>query len=104
MEDVRKKGEFIRERLEDLKAKHSNVISSIRGIGMMNGVEFRKDGKPLTKVVSKVQELALSKGLILLNCGTFHNVIRLIPPLTATKEEIERAIGIIDECLKEIEG
>ncbi len=104
LEDVRKKGEFIRERLEDLKAKHSNVISSIRGIGMMNGVEFRKDGKPLTKVVSKVQELALSKGLILLNCGTFHNVIRLIPPLTATKEEIERAIGIIDECLKEIEG
>lgn len=102
---VRKKGELIRSLLTDLEKKHPAVISSVRGIGMMNGVEFRdKKGRPLTDVVARILALALEKGLILLNCGTFHNVIRLIPPLTATETEIRQAVGIIDECLNEIEG
>ncbi len=42
---------------------------------------------------------AREKGLVLLSCGLYGNVIRLLPPLSATDEELEKGLGILDEAL-----
>jgi 4-aminobutyrate aminotransferase-like enzyme len=50
--------------------------------------------------VSKaVTTAAREKGLVLLSCGLYGNVIRLLPPLSATDEELERGLGILEEAL-----
>ncbi len=89
---VNRLSQFLFEQLEALKKKYP-VIREVRGKGFMIGMELTKDGNPFV-------EKCLSRGL-LLNC-TQERVIRVMPPLTATKKEIEEALGKIEAVLKEI--
>ncbi|WP_141432583.1 aspartate aminotransferase family protein [Bacillus sp. 03113] len=94
--------EYFTEKLSGLSSTFTN-IRDIRGLGLMIGMEFvQVDGKPDAKTVTALKDKALEKGLILLTCGTEKNVIRFIPPLTVTKEEIDEAFNIIKESLEEI--
>ena len=77
------------------------VIGDVRGLGLMIGTEFTVNGKPADKalvkaIVHNCEEL----GLLLLTCGTYDNVIRWIPPLVVTDSQINDALAIFGEALK----
>ena len=82
-------GAYLQKKLKELKKKHA-VIREVRGIGLMVGVELAVEGK-------KIYEDCLKKGL-LINC-TQGNVLRIMPPITVNKSEIDKAISILDKVL-----
>jgi acetylornithine/N-succinyldiaminopimelate aminotransferase len=82
-------GQYLREALNSLKAKHA-VIKDIRAIGLMCGVELTVPGKP-------VIEACIQKGL-LINC-THDKVLRIMPALNVTASQINKAVAILDAAL-----
>jgi len=84
-------GQYAQERLRSLKEKHS-VIDHVRGIGLMIGIQLTRPG---AEIVAK----CLDKGLRI-NC-THDTVIRFMPPMIVTKEQIDEAVGIFDSVLSE---
>jgi 4-aminobutyrate aminotransferase len=78
------------------------LIGDVRGLGLMIGTEFTLNGKPADKVITKaVLHSCEEKGLLLLSCGTYDNVIRWIPPLVVNESQINDALGIFSAALKE---
>jgi 4-aminobutyrate aminotransferase len=77
-------------------------IGEIRGLGLMVGVEFGKPGEPDTSTAKAVAKAAFERGLMLLSCGTFDNVIRWIPPLVVTEQQIDEALKIFAAALDSI--
>ncbi len=89
--------------LRQLRAKYRS-IGDVRGLGLMLALEFVKpdegDGRvPDADLTKRVIAEALQRKLIVLSAGTYANVSRIIPPLVTTAEEIELALGILDESL-----
>jgi len=84
-------GQYTHEKLEQLKQKYP-VIDHIRGKGLMIGIQLTLPG---AAIVSQ----CLEKGLRI-NC-TQETVLRFMPSMTVTKEEIDRAVGILDNVLNE---
>lgn len=82
-------GRYLRIKLNGLKKKHG-AIKEVRGMALMMGVELNIEGR-------KIYEKCL-KGGLLINC-TQGNVLRIMPPLTVTKREIDQAIQILSEVL-----
>ena len=76
--------------LEYIKNKYPN-IKDHRGAGLMQGLEF--DG-PVASYINA----ALDEGLVLINAGA--NIIRFLPPLIASKEDVDKMIGILDKVLQ----
>ncbi|HBF30034.1 aminotransferase class III-fold pyridoxal phosphate-dependent enzyme, partial [Rhizobium sp.] len=78
-------------------------IADIRGPGFMNAVEFNIPGthQPNADFTNKVRALALEKGLILLTCGVYGNVIRFLSPLTIQDEVFAEALDILEDTLRE---
>lgn len=72
----------------------------------MNAVEFNVPGsrEPSAAFANKVRERALSKGLILLTCGVYSNVIRFLAPITIQDEVFTEALDILEEALRECAG
>lgn len=94
-------GQYFKGQLEELQKKYP-VIGDVRGLGLMLAIELVKDNKvPDTALTSRIIETALEKGLLLINCGTYHNAIRFIPPCTVCKEEIDEAMTILDSAFSE---
>jgi 4-aminobutyrate aminotransferase len=94
-------GAYFKQKLLELAEQHDEVLE-VRGLGLMIGIEFvDQDGKPDGEIVTAIRAKALKKGLILLNCGVNHNVIRFIPPLIVTKEQIDDAFAIFSESVEE---
>ncbi len=77
-------------------------IREVRGVGAMNAVEFidPATGEPSAEITQRVQQYALSKGLLLLTCGVYGNVIRLLHPLTIPDAQFDLALVILDEALQ----
>jgi 4-aminobutyrate aminotransferase len=77
-------------------------IGDVRGLGLMIGTEFSEKGKPADKgLVKAIVHACEERGLLLLTCGTYDNVIRWIPPLVVTEQQITDSLGIFGEALKE---
>jgi 4-aminobutyrate aminotransferase len=84
-------GQFVRSRLEQLAEQHES-IGEVRGLGSMLAIEFvERSGEVSKSVTTRARE----NGLLLLSCGLYGNVIRLLPPLTASDEELERGLDIL---------
>src|SRR3989338_929818 len=83
-------GAYLQKRLNELKKKYS-VIRDVRGVALMAGVELAIEGK-------KIYEECLEKGLHI-NC-TQGNVLRIMPPIIVKKSEIDKAISILDNVLR----
>ena len=78
------------------------VIGDVRGPGLMIGSEFSTNGKPADKALVKaVVHACEDRGLLLLTCGTYDNVIRWIPPLVVTEQQIADSLGVFGAALKE---
>jgi acetylornithine/N-succinyldiaminopimelate aminotransferase len=84
-------GQYAKDKLLELKQKHF-IIDSVRGIGLMIGVQLTKPGK---EIVDK----CLEKGLRI-NC-TNETVLRFMPPMIVTKDQIDQAVDILDAVLTE---
>jgi 4-aminobutyrate aminotransferase len=80
------------------------VIGDVRGLGLMAATEFTSDGKPDQETAKSVQKACLDRNLLLLTCGTFENVIRWIPPLIVSKEQIDEAVSIFEQAITEVEN
>ncbi|MDX6487235.1 MAG: 4-aminobutyrate aminotransferase / (S)-3-amino-2-methylpropionate transaminase / 5-aminovalerate [Gaiellaceae bacterium] len=86
---------LMRERLEAIAAQHE-IVGEVRGLGAMLAMELAAKSGDAAKAVTTA---ARERGLVLLSCGLYGNVIRLLPPLSATDEELERGLGILEEAL-----
>ena len=85
-----------------LGEKH-RAIGEVRGLGLMIGIEFVKDRatrEPYPELVSKLERLAFTKGLLLLGAGK--SSLRLAPPLVVDEYDVDTALAIIDQCLTEL--
>jgi 4-aminobutyrate aminotransferase len=70
-------------------------IGDVRGLGLMLGSEFvGPDGDPDPAAAARAQQAAAECGLLLLTCGALGNVVRMIPPLVVTQEQIDDALAI----------
>jgi 4-aminobutyrate aminotransferase len=93
---------MILDRLRRLSVKHP-VIGQVRGHGFMIGIEFvQPDCAPDTASCEKVINYCLEEGLILINCGIDRNIIRCIPPLTTTDQELDTALTIFEEGVRRL--
>ena len=68
----------------------------MRGLGPMLALELEERGPGRAKAVV---DAAFDGGLLLLSCGLYGNVIRLLPPLTITDEELDEGLGLLDQAL-----
>ena len=84
-------GEHLRARLRELQLEHP-AIGDVRGLGLMVATEFSRDGKPDPESCAQVHRAMLEEGTLLLTCGTYNNVIRWIPPLVVTQEQLDEAL------------
>ena len=90
VQNCEKVGKYLFGRLQGLKAKYP-IIVDVRGIGLLLGVEFSKDGDKLIKEF-------LDEGVILY--GSKENVIRLLPPLIIGKEQIDIFLDLAERILQ----
>ncbi|MDQ4047340.1 MAG: aminotransferase class III-fold pyridoxal phosphate-dependent enzyme [Actinomycetota bacterium] len=102
VENSRVRGEQLQSGLKEIQARFP-VIGDVRGRGLMLGIEFTsEDGTPDAATASAVQQATTAEGLLTLTCGPAGNVVRLIPALVVTAEEIslglerfEAAVGAV---------
>lgn len=95
------------ERLHEA-AKNTKSIGDVRGRGFMIGIELVKDKKtkqPLDgDTVMKVVTGMMNKGVLMVPCGRYGNVLRFMPPLAITREQINKASDILIDTVKKFEG
>ena len=92
---ARAQGELLRARLDALASRHAE-IGEVRGLGPMLAFEFVERSPDRAHAVVSA---AFDRGLVLLSCGLYGNVIRLLPPLTIGKEDLEGGLEILEESL-----
>ncbi len=105
LENTKQMGSYAVQLLESMKERHS-VIGSIRAVGLMIGIEIINPatGEPNGEGLLKILDSALTKGVLFYLCGNHGEVIRMIPPLVVTKEQIEEGLQLLDEALVEYEA
>jgi 4-aminobutyrate aminotransferase / (S)-3-amino-2-methylpropionate transaminase / 5-aminovalerate transaminase len=106
VEKGKKLGQEVRLAFDRLKEKY-DLIGEVRGLGPMLALELVKDREtkePAADEAKKLVQLAFEKGLILLSCGNFGNVIRTLMPLSIEKGQLEKGLAILDEGLSKLGG
>ena len=89
--------------LGGLRGTASKAIGDVRGLGLLAGSEFTPaTGEPDPETAAAAQRRAVDKGLLLLTCGAHSNVVRMIPPLIVTDDQIDDALAIWSEVLAEL--
>jgi 4-aminobutyrate aminotransferase len=99
VENAAKMGKVLVAGLKKIQQKHP-VMGDVRGLGLMVGVEFTTpDGFPGSDISNEVKKFCLDHDLLLLQCGTYHQVIRWVPPLVVNQEQIETALDIFEKAV-----
>jgi len=96
-------GSRLKQRLEQIRDKMPE-IAEIRGPGFMVAIELMQDGKPAPELTKAVQAEALSRGLLLLSCGVYGNVIRFLAPITIPDAQMSQALDILEEAMLAAKG
>jgi 4-aminobutyrate aminotransferase len=95
-----RQGERLMAGIREAAAGHS-CVAEVRGRGLMIGIEFAQGAEltPRPDLAKGLLHEAFDRNLLLLSCGTYGQVVRVIPPLVTTDAEVETAIGVIGESL-----
>jgi 4-aminobutyrate aminotransferase len=96
-------GSYALERLREMKERHP-LIGDVRGLGLFLGIELVKDRATRERASDEAEAVmyaALSRGLSFKT--TMGNILTLTPALTITREEMDRALDILEECIAEVE-
>lgn len=93
-------GSRLKQKLESLRASTPEIVD-IRGPGFMVAVEFANpaSGEPDAGFTGRVRVEALKRGLILLTCGVYGNVVRFLAPITIPEAHFTEALGILEEAV-----
>jgi 4-aminobutyrate aminotransferase/(S)-3-amino-2-methylpropionate transaminase len=96
-------GEKLKARFEKWQ-KDFSIIGEIRGLGAMLGLEFVKgeNKEPAADEAKQLAAYCLGKGLLVLVCGSYGNVVRILAPFVITDEQLGQGLSIMEEGLKEI--
>lgn len=92
LENVNSVAPYLESRLDELVAGY-DFVEARRGAGLLQGLVF-------TRPVGEVINRALDKGLLLINAGT--HIIRFVPPLVITREDVDHMMRILKECLADL--
>jgi len=87
-------GKYFKSQLEEMTSKYK-IVKEVRGLGLMLGIELRYD-------VYGVLMKALNRGVLVIDAGK--TVVRILPPLIISKEQIDKAVKVLDESLGEEEN
>ncbi|MBI5836724.1 MAG: aspartate aminotransferase family protein [Candidatus Eisenbacteria bacterium] len=103
-ENAEKTGALLRAGLEKLKGKYPRILGDVRGMGLMQGVEFVKDETahdrtPNPQALTGLFEETRKRGLLIGKGGLNGNVARISPPLVASENDVNEALGILDKSL-----
>jgi predicted acetylornithine/succinylornithine family transaminase len=90
LENCRKMGEYLQERLWSLRKDHP-VVQDVRGKGLLVGLDLTVEGNPIVKA-------CLERG-VLINC-TFDHILRMVPPLVVTRQDVDRLVQVLDEVME----
>jgi 4-aminobutyrate aminotransferase len=102
LQNAKKMGDYLKDRLYGLQEKYQ-IIGEVRGMGLIQGIEVVKAKKePAPDFVAEIFERTKEEGLLIGRGGLYGNVIRITPPLTIEKEEIDHAVGILDRAFEKI--
>lgn len=100
LNNCKKMGQYFMEHLYKLQKKYPEIIGDVRGVGLMIGIEIvDENGLPNAELTNQIKAKALEKDVLLLTCGSDHNVVRFIAPLIVTEKEIDMVVNVIDEIL-----
>jgi alanine-glyoxylate transaminase/(R)-3-amino-2-methylpropionate-pyruvate transaminase len=106
---VEKVGAVLRSGLLRLKEKYPRLVGDVRGMGLMQAIELvkdetREDRTPNTKATLEFFEGTKKRGLLVGKGGLYGNAIRISPPMTVSKDEVEEALEILDKSLAVIKA
>ncbi len=104
--NARERGAQLLAGVRELRARHP-VIGDARGLGLMVAMELVRPGEgdgrvPNPVATRRVLAAALERRLLLISAGPYGNVVRIIPPLVTTAEEVDLALSILDAVLAEV--
>ncbi len=104
IENAARRGAQLRAGLEATAARHK-AIGDVRGLGLMQASEFvTPDGAPAPHLAKAVLKAALDRNMIILVCGPYGHIVRMIPPLVISADEVQEALDIwnaaVDEALE----
>ncbi len=94
-------GADMRQRLQQLKSRYDCIVD-VRGLGAMTAVEFCRNGdldQPAPEIANALKAEAAKRGLLLLNCGSYGNVLRLMVPLTIPQAILDEGFAILEASL-----
>ncbi|OTB04095.1 hypothetical protein M426DRAFT_321189 [Hypoxylon sp. CI-4A] len=90
-QDVLSKSKLLKEKFDSLREKYPDLISEVRGKGLILGLQLTQDPLPIVKA-------ARERGLLIITCGS--NTLRFVPPLTISEEEIESGLNILEQAIE----
>jgi 4-aminobutyrate aminotransferase/(S)-3-amino-2-methylpropionate transaminase len=96
-------GQKLGARFEAFRKKYP-VVGEVRGLGAMLGLALVKGAgrEPAAEEAKKLAAFCLERGLIILVCGTYSNVVRVLAPFVITDEQLEKGLSILEAGLAEI--
>jgi 4-aminobutyrate aminotransferase-like enzyme len=103
--NAREQGTYLKEGFKRLMEKH-RLVGDVRGRGLLLGIELVRDRQTkeyATAETAELMEVCRDKGLLIGKGGLFGNVIRIAPPLSITRANCDKLLGILDEGLNQIE-
>ena len=104
VQNAERMGKYLKDRLDELKEKY-RVIGEVRGMGLIQGLEIVKAKKePAPDFVAEIFESTREQGLLIGRGGLYGNVIRIAPPLSIEKGEIDQATQIMDRAFEKIQA
>jgi 4-aminobutyrate aminotransferase-like enzyme len=105
LENARVVGDYLGERLQELKEKHL-LIGDVRGMGLMRGVELVRDHstrQPAVEEMKRLMDVTRDNGLIVGKGGLYGNVIRISPPLTCSRSDVDEAFKLLDRSFSQLQ-
>jgi 4-aminobutyrate aminotransferase len=100
---AKRMGDYLRNQLDELKEKY-RIVGEVRGMGLIQGIEIVKAKKePAPDLVAEIFERTKEERLLIGKGGLYGNVIRITPPLTTEKAEIDHAIRILDRTFEKVQ-